>query len=143
MELDYSNRHVVVTGGTGALGEAVVELLVNGGATIHIPAICAPEPSQFPLAQHQRVKIVAPVDLTGEDAVRSFYQSLPALWASVHLAGGFAAAPITETLLADFRQMIDTNAVTSFLCCREAVRKIRSATATRAVESSMSPRSRQ
>src|SRR5207244_1662764 len=40
-------------------------------------------------------------------------------------AGGFMAAPITETSLADFLQMFQTNAVTSFLCCREAVRQIR------------------
>src|SRR6266568_8391885 len=116
MELDYSNCHVVVTGGTGALGAAVVELLVNGGATIHIPAHRAPDPTQFPLARHERVRIVAPVDLTSEDAVRSFYQSLPSLWASVHAAGGFKAASITETSLADFRQMMEINAVTSFLC---------------------------
>src|SRR5438270_8037051 len=102
MELDYSNRHVVVTGGTGALGAAVVELLVNGGATVHIPAHRPPDPAKFPLARHERVKIVGSIDLTSEDAVRSFYQSLPPLWASVHAAGGFTAAPISETSLADF-----------------------------------------
>ena len=104
-----------------------MELLVNGGATIHIPAHHAPDPTQFPLARHERVNIVASIDLTSEDAVRSFYQSLPSLWASVHAAGGFTAASITETSLADFQQMIEINAVTSFLCSREAVRKIRSA----------------
>ncbi len=80
-----------------------------------------------PLARHEGINIVPSIDLTGEDAVCSFYQSLPSLWASIHTAGGFTAAPITETSLADFRQMIEINAVTSFLCCREAVRKIRSA----------------
>jgi NAD(P)-dependent dehydrogenase (short-subunit alcohol dehydrogenase family) len=127
MELDYSGRHVVVTGGAGALGAAVVELLVNAGATVHIPAHRAPDPATFPLARHERVRIVAPVDLGDEAAVGSFYQALPSLWGSVHAAGGFAAAPITQTSLAEFREMIETNAVTSFLCSREAVRKIRSA----------------
>ncbi|MDB5173268.1 MAG: Dehydrogenase [Phycisphaerales bacterium] len=131
MELEYSNRHVVVTGGTGALGAAVVGLLVNSGATVHIPAHRAPDPAKFPLARHERVKVVAPVDLSDEDAVRSFYQSLPPLWASVHAAGGFTAGPITETSLKDFREMFETNAVTSFLCCREAVRKIQSSAGTR------------
>jgi NAD(P)-dependent dehydrogenase (short-subunit alcohol dehydrogenase family) len=125
MQLDFSNRHVVVTGGTGALGAAVVELLVEAGASVHIPALRAPDPAKFPLARHERVKVVAPVDLASEDAVRSFYQSLPALWASVHSAGGFAGAPIADTTLAQFREMFDTNAVTCFLCCREAARKIR------------------
>lgn len=127
MELDYSNRHVVVTGGTGALGAGVVEMLIHCGATIHIPAHRAPEPSGFPLARHERVRIVAPVDLTSEDAVRSFYQSIPSLWASIHIAGGFVAAPIAETSLSDFRGMMEINAVTTFLCCREAAQRIRAA----------------
>src|SRR5438105_3782397 len=37
MTLDFSNLHVVVTGGTGALGAAVAELLLDAGATIYIP----------------------------------------------------------------------------------------------------------
>src|SRR5690242_16990833 len=125
MELDFSNRHVVVTGGTGALGAAVAEMLVDAGATVHVPAHRTPDPAKFALARHERVKIVAPVDLSDEEAVHSFYGALPALWASVNAAGGFAAAPIAETSLADFRQMFEINAVTAFLCCREAVRKIR------------------
>jgi NAD(P)-dependent dehydrogenase (short-subunit alcohol dehydrogenase family) len=125
MEIDFANRHVVVTGGAGALGAAVVELLIGSGATVHIPAHRAPDAAGFPLVRDPRVKIVAPVDLGDEDAVRAFYQSLPSLWASVHAAGGFTAGSIVDTSLADFRKMFETNAVTSFLCCREAVRKIR------------------
>jgi NAD(P)-dependent dehydrogenase (short-subunit alcohol dehydrogenase family) len=34
-------------------------------------------------------------------------------------------SPAAQTSLAEFRQMIDTNAVTCFLCCREAIRRIR------------------
>jgi NAD(P)-dependent dehydrogenase (short-subunit alcohol dehydrogenase family) len=126
MELDYSDCHVVVTGGTGALGTAVVELLISAGATVHLPAHRAPEPLTFPLARHERVRIVAPVDLTSEDAVHSFYRTIPGLWASINAAGGFAAAAIADISLATFRQMMDINAVTSFLCCREAVKQIRS-----------------
>jgi|SRR5665213_1669599 len=99
MKLDYSNLHVVVTGGAGALGAAVVELLIDAGATVHIPAHRAPDTSKFPLARNERVKIAAPVDLADEEAVRTFYQSLPSLWASVHAAGGFAAGAIADTSL--------------------------------------------
>jgi NAD(P)-dependent dehydrogenase (short-subunit alcohol dehydrogenase family) len=127
VEFDYRNRHVVVTGGTGALGAAVVELLIDAGAMVHIPAHRVPGPATPSLMRHDRVKVVAPVDLDDEEQVRSFYRSTPPLWASIHAAGGFSAAPITETSLAEFRRMIDMNAVTSFLCCREAVRSIRSA----------------
>ncbi len=127
MKLDYTDRHVVVTGGTGALGAAVVEMLVESGATVHIPAHRAPDPAKFPLSRQERVKIVPSVDLADEAHVAKFYGDLPSLWASIHTAGGFAAGAIADTTLADYRAMMETNGVTCFLCCREAVRKIRSA----------------
>jgi NAD(P)-dependent dehydrogenase (short-subunit alcohol dehydrogenase family) len=66
------------------------------------------------------------IDLSDETAVASFYASLPSdLWASVHLAGGFAMGGLTETSLGDLRSQIDLNLVTTFLCCREAVRCFR------------------
>ena len=68
---------------------------------------------------------MAGVDLTDEAAVRAFYASRPPLWASVHLAGGFRAAPILETTLADLRAQLEQNLTTAFLCCREAARNMR------------------
>jgi NAD(P)-dependent dehydrogenase (short-subunit alcohol dehydrogenase family) len=120
LNLDFTNRHVVVTGGMGALGAAVVRLLVDAGATCHIPAYRKSEK-----AAQERVHIESPVDLTDEEAVVKFYSSLPSLWASVHVAGGFAAGAIADTSLATWKQMQDTNGVSCFLCCREVVRKIR------------------
>ena len=35
--MDYHARHVVVTGGTGALGRAVVGALLAAGAHCHVP----------------------------------------------------------------------------------------------------------
>ena len=35
--MDYRDRHVVVTGGTGALGRAVVDALLAAGAHCHVP----------------------------------------------------------------------------------------------------------
>ena len=125
LNLDFLNRHVVVTGGAGALGAAVVQIFVDAGAVCHIPAHARPDPARFPLAGHERVRITAGIDLTDEKAVAGFYSSLPSLWASVNTAGAFSAAPITETTLAMWQQMLDTNSLTCFLCCREAVRKIR------------------
>ncbi len=75
---------------------------------------------------HERVRIESPIDLTDEAVVSKFYGSLPSLWASVHVAGGFAAAAIGDTSLAMWKQMQEINGVTCFLCCREAVKKIRS-----------------
>jgi NAD(P)-dependent dehydrogenase (short-subunit alcohol dehydrogenase family) len=35
--MDFRDRHVVVTGGTGALGRAVVDALLAAGAHCHVP----------------------------------------------------------------------------------------------------------
>ena len=112
-------RHVVITGSTGALGEAVVEVFRSAGAVLHLP-IREPAGSGPSGAQ-----VVGGVDLTDEAAVQTFYASLPGLWASVHLAGGFRAASIAETSLADLEHLFRLNLVTTFLCCREAARAMR------------------
>lgn len=100
------DRHVVVTGGRGALGRGVVELLTVRGAIVHVADL--PD-----------------VKLTEEASAVAFYAAMPPLWASVHLVGGFAMAPITETSLADFEQQWRLNTVTCFLACREAVKAMR------------------
>jgi len=120
LNLDFTGRHVVVTGGTGALGSAVVQILIDAGATCHVPALRPPEGKP-----HTQVQIQSGIDLTDESAVKAFYASLPSLWASIHTAGGFVAGAITDTSLPMWKQMHDINSVTCFLCCREATRKIR------------------
>lgn len=101
------NKHVVVTGGRGALGTGVVAVLEARGAKV----IVAPDPPAL--------------DLTNEEAATTFYAGLPPLWASIHLVGGFAMSKIVDTSLADFEKQWRTNTVTCFLACREAARAIR------------------
>ena len=123
--MSYGGRHVVVTGGTSALGTAVVAQLLELGATCHVPNLDGGEITRFSHRGDSRVRLVEGVDLTSEEAVDGFYDDLPALWGSIHLAGGFAMAPIAETGAADFVEQMKTNALTCFLCCRAAVRRIR------------------
>jgi NAD(P)-dependent dehydrogenase (short-subunit alcohol dehydrogenase family) len=119
--MDYRDRLVIVTGGTGALGSAVVGALVQAGAICHVPYVHAAEAEHFPLRAHAQVKLVAGIDLTEEAAVARLYGDVPKLWASIHLAGGFAIAPIGTTTKAGLMQQVDTNLVTAFLCCAAAV----------------------
>ena len=119
--LDYRNRHVVVTGGTGALGTALVGALIEAGAHCHVPFIDAAETERFPLRNHAQVSLVGDTELTREAAVARLYASVPKLWASIHLAGGFAAAPVGETEKSALMAQIEMNFVTAFLCCRAAV----------------------
>ena len=119
--MDYRDRHVVVTGGTGALGTAVVRILIEAGAVCHVPFVHDGEAQRFPLRQHEKVTLLAVNDLADEAAVAKVYDAIPKLWGSSHLAGGFAMSPVAETGKAALMQQLDMNFLTCFLCCRAAV----------------------
>jgi len=119
--VDYRDRDVVVTGGTGALGTAVVGALVEAGAICHVPVVHAAEAERFPLRDHAQVKLMQVGTLADEAEVELLYDSIPQLWASIHLAGGFAMAPVAETTKSDLIEQMDMNFITAFLCCRGAV----------------------
>jgi NAD(P)-dependent dehydrogenase (short-subunit alcohol dehydrogenase family) len=119
--MDFRDRHVVITGGAGALGTAVVETLVAAGATCHVPCFNEAEARRFRLRDHKQVVLVIAGSLADEAVVRRAYQDVPQLWASIHIAGGFAAGPLAETSVETFRQQIDMNFLSCALCCRAAV----------------------
>jgi len=120
--MSFQDRHVVVTGGTGALGTAVVGALLDAGATCHVPYIVEAEASRFSHRDHARVALVGGGNLADEAAVDDLFGSVPSLWASIHLAGGFAFGAIGDTTAETLRHQIDMNFTTCFLCCRAAVR---------------------
>lgn len=113
-------RHVVITGGDGALGQAVVATFIAAGAECHLPIL-----GPVTTAPEVRVHVTGTVNLSNEASVAAYFGGLPALAASIHLAGGFLAKPITETSLADLHQQLEINLFTAFLCCREAVKVMR------------------
>ncbi len=117
------DRHIVVTGGTGALGRAVVLAMVEAGAICTVPSS---RPTLTPpWGDHPRIRLVPNIDLCCEDDVVQFYGELDSLWASIHVAGGFSMAAIGDTTLETFQDIFQKNATTAFLCCREATNRIR------------------
>ena len=120
--MDFRNRHAVITGGTGALGTAVVTALVEAGAICHVPCMNEAEAQRFRLREHRQVVLTVTGSLAEEEPIGRLYDGITLLWASIHLAGGFAAAPLAETSAATMRQQIDTNLVSCLLCCRAAVK---------------------
>ncbi|MBC7173590.1 MAG: SDR family NAD(P)-dependent oxidoreductase [Polyangiaceae bacterium] len=127
MEPILAGKHVVITGGTGALGGAVVHALRVRGAICHVPVAEPGEVESFSLRDDEGVKLAVGVNLRSEEAAKSFFQGVPPLFASVHLAGGFSMAPVAETRLADLEYLLGANVHTCFLACREAVARMRAA----------------
>lgn len=122
--LEFEGRKVVVTGGTGVLGAAVAELLLARGARVVVPCFSAEEFEGCGFRDHERAHLVCPVDLTQDAAVRKFYGEIGTVWASIHIAGGFACVPIAEVDSAVVDQQVRMNATTSLLCCREAAARM-------------------
>src|SRR5882757_1134482 len=118
------DRHVVVTGGTGALGSAVVMAFIEAGATCHIPAIESTPPTGR-LPESQQINVVPSIDLSSEASIDAFYTRLPPLHAVVNIAGGFAYAPIADSPAKVLQQQLSTNVVSCVLSCRAAVANFR------------------
>ena len=121
VDMDYRDRHVVVTGGAGALGTAVVTALIEAGAICHVPCFNEAEAQRFRLRDHKQVVLSISGNLADEAGITKLYGGITSLWASIHIAGGFAGAPLRDTSVATLRQQIDMNFISCALCCRAAV----------------------
>jgi len=122
--MNFRNRHVVVTGGAGALGTAVVARLIEAGAVCHVPCLNEAEVARFRLRDHKQVAVTVTGSLTDEAAIEKLYGGVTPLWASIHTVGGFAASALRDTDLATIRQQIEMNLISCILCCRAAVRSM-------------------
>ena len=117
------DSHIVITGGTGALGSAVARALVEAGAHCHVPAIETSVPAdRFPAG---KVSVTTNIDLSDEASVAGFYARLPPLHAVVNIAGGFAWAPIADSPAKVVQQQMSMNFVSCALSCRAAVTNFR------------------
>ena len=130
--MPLENRVAVVTGGTGALGRAVVALLVDLGASVWVPWI--EEAEIEPLEERlggdtSRVHLLR-ADVSREPDVDEIFSAVAAGGDGIDLlcniAGGFVYAPLADTGAGDWRRMLDMNATSAFLCSRAAAPLLRS-----------------
>ena len=74
--MDFSGKHIVVTGGTGALGTALVGMLLAAGATCTVPYVHEAEAQRFPHSGNPKVTLIAVADLADEAMVAKVYDGL-------------------------------------------------------------------
>jgi NAD(P)-dependent dehydrogenase (short-subunit alcohol dehydrogenase family) len=120
LNVDFSGKQVVVTGGTGALGTAVVGELLARGAACRVPYVHEAEAQRYTHRAASGVTLVAVSDLADEAMVGQVYAGLRP-WASIHIAGGFAPGKLAETDHGTLMAQLEGNLVSCFLCCRAAV----------------------
>lgn len=115
----------MVTGATGALGTAVVGALLEASALCHVPYRTDSEAQNFAHRDHPRVRLARCTDLADEAAVTALYAGVGPLWASIHIAGGFAFAPLEHTGQGLLLKQLQTNFISAYLCCRAAAENMR------------------
>jgi len=98
-------KTAVVTGTAHGIGAAIARALAGGGATVHgVDRDTA--------------------DLTDGDAVREFFSRTGAVDILVNCAGGVVGQvghPLEEVTDQDWRQVVDANLTSTFLCTRAVV----------------------
>lgn len=130
-ELD--GKVAVVTGGTGALGGAVVEALLQAGAR----AALVPYTDERGMAElaeqlgeaRGRASGLS-LDLTDEAAVQAAYQAFAQQHGGidilVNVAGGFrGSGPVEDTFWSMWQQHLDLNLKTAVLSCKAAIPHMR------------------
>jgi NAD(P)-dependent dehydrogenase (short-subunit alcohol dehydrogenase family) len=135
---DFSGKQAVVTGGTGALGSAVVGALLGAGASCTVPYVHEAEAQRFAFRNDSKAKLIKVSDLADEGDVSTVYAGLSP-WASIHIAGGFAMGEVAKTGKDALMAQLDINLVSCFLCCRIAVNAMRAGNGGRIVNVAARP----
>jgi NAD(P)-dependent dehydrogenase (short-subunit alcohol dehydrogenase family) len=126
---DLTGRVAIVTGGAGALGQATIRVLLDGGATVVTTERrghgVRDRGSALPDALRARFATVEADVATEEGAasvVRQTTDTHGRLDILVNIVGGYAGGPsVAETDPATWREQFDLNATTAFLMARAAI----------------------
>jgi NAD(P)-dependent dehydrogenase (short-subunit alcohol dehydrogenase family) len=112
---------VLVAGGTGFLGTAVVRELIRAGHDVAATWVVGEERSRL---ASEPVELIQ-ADLFDPDAAKAAVDSVQELEAVVNLVGGFADGPrLHETDPADFARLMQLNLTPAFLLARAAMPRL-------------------
>lgn len=118
----------IVTGGTGALGQAVTLRLLGGGANVTVPYVVESERDallgRVGAAERERLLLVR-ADVTDEASMRDLGTTVRArhgrIDVLVALVGGFAAGGLLDTDPAIWERMLRLNLTSTFTAARAVV----------------------
>jgi NAD(P)-dependent dehydrogenase (short-subunit alcohol dehydrogenase family) len=116
-----AGRVAVVTGGTGALGQAVTLRLLADGAVVAVPYAVEAERERLTqrvaAADRQRL-ILQPVDVIDVKAMTAFAEGVVAARGKIDVlvagVGGFAGGTLVETDLETWKRMLELNLTSAF-----------------------------
>jgi NAD(P)-dependent dehydrogenase (short-subunit alcohol dehydrogenase family) len=123
-----ADRVAVVTGGTGALGQAVTLRFLSDGAVVVVPYAVASERDRLAqrVAATDRARLVMKAaDVADPAAMASFATGTVAAHGKIDIlvagVGGFAGGSLVETDEEIWRRMLDLNLTTAFSAAKAVV----------------------
>jgi NAD(P)-dependent dehydrogenase (short-subunit alcohol dehydrogenase family) len=123
-----AGRIAVVTGGTGALGQAVTLRLLADGATVAVPYAVEKEREQLTerVAAADRPRLILkPADVIDVKAMTAFADEVVTARGKIDVlvagVGGFAGGSLLETDLETWKRMLDLNLTSAFSVAKAVV----------------------
>ena len=123
-----TGRVAIVTGGTGALGQAITTTRLEAGGTVAIPFAVPEERDglEARLAPDQRARLLTlPADVTREDAMAKFVHAVRdrhgRVDGLVNAVGGFAGGELLSTSLAEWERLMALNLTSAVIACRSVL----------------------
>ena len=126
--MEFAGKVAVVTGGTGALGQAITRRLVAGGSVVAVPFVVPAEAealrASLPVAERDRLH-ATPADVADPAAMDGFVGGVLARHRRVDIlvcaVGGFAAGDLVSTPPELWNRMLTLNLTTTYLACHGAL----------------------
>jgi NADP-dependent 3-hydroxy acid dehydrogenase YdfG len=121
---DLSGRVAVVTGASSGIGRAVAQRLAEAGARVLLVARSVDRLRTAADGIGPERAAVCSADVATEDGVAEVQRTAGSLGSAdivVHAAGAFGLAPLAETSVASFDEMIGVNLRAAFLLARAFV----------------------
>jgi NAD(P)-dependent dehydrogenase (short-subunit alcohol dehydrogenase family) len=124
-----SNKNVLITGGTGQLGQVVAQTFATAGARVAVTYIFEQELSYIPETLKKQILVVR-TDVTNEQEVTALFHQVGKQFSVIdiliNLVGGFIPkTPLEETRTKDWDHMMNINLKSTFYCCREFLKLIK------------------
>lgn len=121
-------RAAIVTGGTGALGQAIVRRLLADGVAVTVPYIVDEERQRLLAAVGERERTRVTLergDVTDDRVMGALVESVVKRHGGVHIlvsaVGGFAGGGLVDTDRATWERMLTLNLTSVFVAARAAV----------------------